>query len=152
MAKSVENYTSMIYYACKIKYYFRWWNCTWDAMLVFVYVLYVWLLKKYTADHWGRLIVTSLSGPLNWERAKTNFACLLLSRLPYYLRAWNRLHRNSSLLAASEPEKRGLKSEHDTSTFPIMRLICLPKFCITFVFHFFWVLQPSQEKLKAMLM
>ena len=29
-------------------------------MLVFVYVLYVWLLKKYTADHWGRLIVTSL--------------------------------------------------------------------------------------------
>ena len=29
-------------------------------MLVFVYVLYVWLLKKYTADHWGRLIVTGL--------------------------------------------------------------------------------------------
>ena len=27
-------------------------------MLVFVYVLYVWLLRKYTADHWGRLIVT----------------------------------------------------------------------------------------------
>ena len=24
--------------------------------------------------------------------------------------------------------------------------------CITFVFHFFWVLQPSPEKLKAMLM
>ena len=27
-----------------------------------------------------------------------------------------------------------------------------PKFCITFVFHFSWVLQPSQEKLKTMLM
>ena len=26
-----------------------------------------------------------------------------------------------------------------------------PKFCITFVFHFSWVLQPSQEKLKTML-
>ena len=26
------------------------------------------------------------------------------------------------------------------------------KFCITFVFHFSWVLQPSQEKLKTMLM
>ena len=27
-----------------------------------------------------------------------------------------------------------------------------PKFCITFFFHFSWVLQPSQEKLKTMLM
>ena len=27
-----------------------------------------------------------------------------------------------------------------------------PKFCITFVFHFSWVLQPSQEKLKTLLM
>ena len=26
-----------------------------------------------------------------------------------------------------------------------------PKFCITFVFHFSWVLQPSHEKLKTML-
>ena len=26
-----------------------------------------------------------------------------------------------------------------------------PKFCITFVFRFSWVLQPSQEKLKTML-
>ena len=26
-----------------------------------------------------------------------------------------------------------------------------PKFCITFVFHFSWVLQPSQEKLKTLL-
>ena len=26
------------------------------------------------------------------------------------------------------------------------------KFCLTFVFHFFWVLQPSQQKLKTMLM
>ena len=30
---------------------------------------------------------------------------------------------------------------------------CLsPNFCITFVFHFSWVLQPSQEKLKTMFM
>ena len=27
-----------------------------------------------------------------------------------------------------------------------------PKFCITYVFHFSWLLQPSQEKLKIMLM
>ena len=40
---------------------------------------------------------------------------------------------------------------YTTSTFPIMHLICPPKFCITFVFHFYWVLQPSQEKLKTML-
>ena len=33
-----------------------------------------------------------------------------------------------------------------------MHLICPGKFCITFVFHFSWVLQPSQEKLKTMLM
>ena len=30
--------------------------------------------------------------------------------------------------------------------------ICPPNFCINFVFHFSWVLQPSQEKLKTMLM
>ena len=42
--------------------------------------------------------------------------------------------------------------EYATSTFPIMHLICPPKFCITFVFHFSWVLQPSQEKLKTMFM
>ena len=33
-----------------------------------------------------------------------------------------------------------------------MHLICNAKFCITFVFHFLWVLQPSQEELKTMLM
>ena len=49
------------------------------------------------------------------------------------------------------------RSLYATSTFPKMHLICPPsppqkKFCITFVFHFSWVLQPSQEKLKTMLM
>ena len=38
-----------------------------------------------------------------------------------------------------------------TCTTPIMHLICPPKFCITFVFHFSWVLQPSSEKLKQCL-
>ena len=38
-----------------------------------------------------------------------------------------------------------------TCTSPIMHLICPPKFCITFVFYFSWVLQPSQEKLKTQL-
>ena len=33
-----------------------------------------------------------------------------------------------------------------------MHLICPPKFGIAFVFHFSWVLQPFQEKLKTMLM
>ena len=35
-----------------------------------------------------------------------------------------------------------------TCTSLIMHLICPPKFCVTFVFHFSWALQPSQEKLK----
>ena len=41
-----------------------------------------------------------------------------------------------------------------TSTFPIMHPppTHTPKFCITYVFHFSWLLQPSQEKLKIMLM
>ena len=48
-----------------------------------------------------------------------------------------------------------------TCTSPIMHLICQPKFFITrspwapgitFVFHFPWISQPSQEKLKTMLM
>ena len=33
-----------------------------------------------------------------------------------------------------------------------MYLICPPKFCITFVLHFSWVLQASREKLKIILM
>ena len=37
-------------------------------------------------------------------------------------------------------------------TSPVIHLVYPPKFCITFVFYFFWVLQPSQEKLKTMLM
>ena len=45
---------------------------------------------------------------------------------------------------------------HLTGSFPIMQLICPPpppiKFCVAFVFHFSWVLQLSQEKLKTMLM
>ena len=36
-------------------------------------------------------------------------------------------------------------------TSPIKHLICPPKFCINSVFHFSWVLQPSQGKLKTML-
>ena len=43
---------------------------------------------------------------------------------------------------------------HATCISPIMHLICAPpppKFCITFVFHFFLVLQLSQEILKTML-
>ena len=39
-----------------------------------------------------------------------------------------------------------------TCTSPKFHLICPPKFCITFVFHFSWVLQPSQERLKTILM
>ena len=38
-----------------------------------------------------------------------------------------------------------------TCTSLIIHLICPSKFCINFVFHFSWVLQPSQEKLKTML-
>ena len=44
------------------------------------------------------------------------------------------------------------KAEYATCTSPIKHLICPAKFCITFVFYFSWVLQPSQEKLITMLM
>ena len=43
----------------------------------------------------------------------------------------------------------GGRWEYVTRTSHIMYLICAPTFCITFVFHFSWVLQPSQEKLKT---
>ena len=39
-----------------------------------------------------------------------------------------------------------------TCTSPIIHLICPSKFCTSFVFHFSWVLQPSQEEFKAMRM
>ena len=48
--------------------------------------------------------------------------------------------------------RRGEKKIYATCTSPVKHLICPPKFCTTFVFHFSWVLQPSQEKLKTMLM
>ena len=51
-------------------------------------------------------------------------------------------------------EQRKIKIKpYATCTSPIKHLICLPKFCITFFFsfHFPWVLQLSQGKLKTML-
>ena len=48
--------------------------------------------------------------------------------------------------------RRGEKKIHASCTSPIMHLICSLKFCITSVFHFSWVLQPSLGKLKTMLM
>ena len=57
------------------------------------------------------------------------------------------------LLQQTSQHTKQLKNvRHATSTFPITHLICLRKFCITFVFYFSWVLQPSQEKLKTVLM
>ena len=46
-----------------------------------------------------------------------------------------------------------LPKSYATCMSPIMHLFCPPppKFCITFVFHFFWILQLPQEKLKTML-
>ena len=54
-------------------------------------------------------------------------------------------------------ESRQCQTLYATCISPIMHLIPPPphlkkKNCITFVFHFSWVLQPFQEKLKAMLM
>ena len=47
--------------------------------------------------------------------------------------------------------ERFLKKQFATCTSPIIHLVCSPKFCITFDFHFSLVLKPSQEKLKTML-
>ena len=46
------------------------------------------------------------------------------------------------------------RQQYATCTSPIMHLICPPpppRFCKTFVFHFSWVLQLFQEKLKTIL-
>ena len=45
---------------------------------------------------------------------------------------------------------RGREHISDFCTSPMMHLIWPPKFCITFVFHFSWIWQPPQEKLKTM--
>ena len=49
------------------------------------------------------------------------------------------------------PSIRYFRISHNAPYFPSSPRPRL-KFCITFVFHFSWVLQPSQEKLKTMLM
>ena len=56
------------------------------------------------------------------------------------------------LLRLVLPDEICLISSYATCTSPTMHLIYPLKVCITFVFHFPWVLQPSQEKLKTMLM
>ena len=52
-------------------------------------------------------------------------------------------------------ESRQCQTLYDTCTYPIMHLIppTTPpaQICMTFVFHFSWVSQPSQGKLKTML-
>ena len=51
-------------------------------------------------------------------------------------------------------ESRQCQTLYDTCTYPIMHLIPPTppaQICMTFVFHFSWVSQPSQEKLKTML-
>ena len=45
-----------------------------------------------------------------------------------------------------------LKMQFATCTSPIIHLVSPPKVCITFDFHFSWLLKPSQEKLKTMVM
>ena len=44
------------------------------------------------------------------------------------------------------------KKQFATCISPIIHLVCPPEFCINFDFHFSWVLKPSQQKLKTMVM
>ena len=61
-------------------------------------------------------------------------------------------------LSSSRSASERFRTERDSAirvaicTSPIIHLICSPKFCIAFVFHFSWVSQSSEEKLKTMLM
>ena len=63
---------------------------------------------------------------------------------------------NNTILGLQLRDKAAMLVEqtiqYATCTSPTMHLIFPPTFCIAFVFHFFYVLQPSQEKLKTMLM
>ena len=75
-------------------------------------------------------------------------------------------HRDVDVLLFWDTKKTDVTSCENalyaTSTFPIMHLICLSppppplpprkEICTTFAFHFSWILQPSQEKLKTLLM
>ena len=88
----------------------------------------------------------------------TQFAVVTLFRKGLDLRTRPFLSSRGLPIATSMDDERqgslkqGLARLYATSTFPIMHLICPPKFCITLVFHFSWVLQLSQEKLKTVLM
>ena len=63
-----------------------------------------------------------------------------------------RSDRKGSLIIEWRAKTHKNNFEYATSTFSTKHLICPPKFCLIFVFHFFWVLQPYQEKWKTMLM
>ena len=58
-------------------------------------------------------------------------------------------HSERSMLVK---DKRWNKNPFAISTSIIIHLVCPPKFCITFVSHFSWISQSSQEKLKTMIM
>ena len=74
----------------------------------------------------------------------------------------NSKHHSSAICGLSEGGKihvfsrnidnRNPKGPYATSTFPIMHLICPPQILHNLYFDFSWVLQPSQEELKTMLM
>ena len=81
----------------------------------------------------------------------TQFAVVTLFRKGLDLRTRPFLSSRGLPIATSMDDERqgslkqGLARLYATSTFPIMHLICPPKFGITLVFHFSWVLQLSQE-------
>ena len=67
-----------------------------------------------------------------------------------YVNFTNKLFLEVSIKPRLIPETSANFNRYATSIFPIMHFIYPPKFCVTFVFHFSWVLQPSQAKLKTM--
>jgi len=72
-----------------------------------------------------------------------------LSKLQKFLNSMSLVNQNNGAFYS----KRHNTTEqiYATCTSPIMKVICPPKFYITFVFHFPWALQLLQEKLKQCL-
>ena len=95
-----------------------------------------WLPKTKIHGLWLFPWKQSVWQNLDQDRSSRNVLIYLKTTLPY------KMHFLLSMYI----------KEFVNSTSPIIYLVCPPKFCITFVSHFSWISQSSQEKLKTMLM
>ena len=125
-------------------------------------VAYIWIVERFQID------------AIKFERTQIQFfsdvftavVIVVAWSLMHCIRFWN-LFKIWRVLEATYLKLHGRKkmetriwghtcepnsdiSAFAICTFPIIHLVCPPKFCFTFVFHFSWVLQLLQKKLITM--